>query len=113
LTKQVDEGDVIDLGDRILSVVHLPGHSPGSIALLEEATSTIFTGDALYDGTLYDHLHHSVPEQLCESLLRLKELSIKTVHAGHFKSFSGKRMQTIIDEYLNGQRSMICPNKIG
>lgn len=112
LTTQVDEGNVIDLGDRILRVVHLPGHSPGSIALWEEATGTIFTGDAIYDGKLYDHLYHSVPEQLCESLRRLKELSVKTVHAGHFKSFSGDHMKTIIDEYLNGQRSMLCPNKI-
>ena len=113
LTKQVDEGDVVDLGDRILRVVQLPGHSPGSVALWEEATGTIFTGDALYDGTLYDHLYHSVPEQLCDSLLRLKYLPIKTVHAGHFKSFSGNRMKTIIDDYLNGQLSMLCPNKIG
>jgi glyoxylase-like metal-dependent hydrolase (beta-lactamase superfamily II) len=109
LTQQVVEGDIIDLGDRILCVVHLPGHSPGSVALWEEATGTIFTGDALYEGTLYDHLYHSMPQQLCESLKRLKELPIKTVHAGHFKSFSGDRMKIIIDEYLNGQRSMLCP----
>jgi glyoxylase-like metal-dependent hydrolase (beta-lactamase superfamily II) len=94
-------------------VVHLPGHSPGSVALWEEATGTIFTGEALYDGTLYDHLYHSVPEQLCDSLLSLKYLPIKTVHAGHFKSFFGNRLKTIIDDYLNGQRSMLCPIKIG
>jgi glyoxylase-like metal-dependent hydrolase (beta-lactamase superfamily II) len=91
----------------------LTGPFTGLCGTVEEATGTIFTGDALYEGTLYDHLYHSIPQQLCESLKRLKELPIKTVHAGHFKSFSGDRMKVIIDEYLNGQRSMLCPNKIG
>ena len=111
LTGKIDEGDVIDLGDRFLRVIHLPGHSPGSVALWEEATGTIFSGDTLYNGALYDHLYHSVPEQLRESLLKLKELPINTVHAGHFESFSVDTMESIIEEYLNGQRSMLCPNK--
>ena len=37
------------------------------------------------------------------------ELPISTVHAGHYKSFDKFRMQTVIDEYLSGQRSMLCP----
>jgi glyoxylase-like metal-dependent hydrolase (beta-lactamase superfamily II) len=32
-TRLVQEGDRIDLGDRVFEVMHLPGHSPGSIAL--------------------------------------------------------------------------------
>ena len=76
-------------------------------------TKEIGEGDAIYDGTLYDHLYHSVPEQLCKSLQRLKEFPIQTVQAGHFNSFSGNRMKTIIYQYLNGQSSMLCPSKIG
>ena len=33
LTDHIDEGDVIDLGDHAYQVLHLPGHSPGSIGL--------------------------------------------------------------------------------
>ena len=109
LTLEVSEGDVIDLGDRVLQTLHLPGHSPGSIGLWEANSGLLFTGDAIYDGTLYDHLYHSVPETLCESLRRLRELPVSTVHAGHYQSFDGARMQTVIDEYLSGQRSMLCP----
>ncbi|HSE75864.1 MAG TPA: MBL fold metallo-hydrolase, partial [Dongiaceae bacterium] len=47
-TRIVAEGDVIDTGDRHFEVLHLPGHSPGSIGLWEEGTGTLFSGDAIY-----------------------------------------------------------------
>lgn len=109
LTLEVSEGDVIDLGDRVLQTLHFPGHSPGSVGLWEANSGLLFTGDALYDGTLYDHLYHSVPETLCESLRRLREIPVSTVHAGHYQSFDRARMHTVIDECLSGQRSMLCP----
>ena len=37
-TRVVGEGDVIDIGDRQFEVLHLPGHSPGSIGLWEAET---------------------------------------------------------------------------
>jgi glyoxylase-like metal-dependent hydrolase (beta-lactamase superfamily II) len=110
LSQEIDEGNIIDLGNRTFHILHLPGHSPGSVALWEKETGLLFTGDVLYDGTLYDHLYHSVPETLCDSLKRLRDMPINTIHAGHYESFDRYRMRTIIDEYLSGQRSMLCPN---
>ena len=43
----LEEGDVIDLGDRHFEVLHLPGHSPGSIALWEAASATLLSGDTV------------------------------------------------------------------
>lgn len=43
----VQEGDVFDLGGVSLSVVHIPGHTPGSIALLDDRDRLIFTGDSV------------------------------------------------------------------
>ena len=93
ITNLVQEGDVIDLGNRNLKVLHFPGHSPGSIALWEEKTGTMFTGDTLYDGVLYDHLYHSVPEIFKESLFRLREFTIDRIHAGHGASFGKEKMK--------------------
>lgn len=101
LTQLTDEGDVFDLGDRVLEVFHLPGHSPGSIALLERATGILFSGDVLYDGELLDELYHSDKPTYRDSLARLRELPASTIHAGHFTSFSAVRMKTLIDTYLN------------
>ncbi len=41
------DGDEIDLGDRKLVVRELPGHTDGSIVLLDKDRQTIYTGDAV------------------------------------------------------------------
>lgn len=42
----LEEGDKIQIGDVHLEVMHLPGHTPGGIALVYE--NIIFTGDTLF-----------------------------------------------------------------
>jgi glyoxylase-like metal-dependent hydrolase (beta-lactamase superfamily II) len=102
LTRFLDDGDVVDLGDRVFHVVHLPGHSPGSIALYEKATGVLFSGDVIYDGALIDDLYHSEPDVLSQSHSRLRDLPISTVHAGHFGSFGQTRLHALLDEYASG-----------
>jgi glyoxylase-like metal-dependent hydrolase (beta-lactamase superfamily II) len=102
LTGYLDEGDVVDTGDRAFQVFHLPGHSPGSIALYEAATRTLFSGDIVYDGALIDDAWHSDPEVYRESLQRLRHLPVETVHAGHEGSFGRERLLKLIEAYLSG-----------
>ena len=106
LTGHLDEGDVIDLGDRVFRVLHLPGHSPGSIALFEAETGLFFSGDVVYDGALIDDLYHSDAQVLAASHARLRELAVRTVHAGHFASFGRERMLSILDDYAAGGRRL-------
>lgn len=48
------DGDVVDLGGRELEVIALPGHTPGSIALLDRASGMLFSGDPIQrDGRIY------------------------------------------------------------
>ena len=54
-TELVTEGDLIDLGGRTLEVIYTPGHSPGSMCLLDEAHRILFTGDHFFPGPLYAH----------------------------------------------------------
>ena len=44
LTLEVSKGDVIDLGNRVLQTLHLPGHSPGSVGLWEANSGLLITG---------------------------------------------------------------------
>jgi len=46
-------GDNIDLGGRVLKVVATPGHTPDSIALLDQVHGLLFTGDTYYAGMIY------------------------------------------------------------
>ena len=51
--RRVGDGDVIEVGHCRLEVIHLVGHTPGSIALLyddPDGTPHLFTGDSLFPG---------------------------------------------------------------
>jgi glyoxylase-like metal-dependent hydrolase (beta-lactamase superfamily II) len=108
-TRLLEAGEVIDLGDRLLEVLHLPGHSPGSIGLWEAATGILFSGDAVYDGPLVDDCYHSdVPDYLA-TMARLRALPVRVVHGGHFPSFGAERFRALIDDYVAGKRRPGCP----
>jgi glyoxylase-like metal-dependent hydrolase (beta-lactamase superfamily II) len=50
---RVPDGDLVEFGDIRLEVIHLVGHTPGSIALLyddPDGTPHLFTGDSLFPG---------------------------------------------------------------
>ena len=100
-TRLIAEGDVIDLGDRAFEVLHLPGHSPGSVGLYERRTQTLFSGDAIYDGPLLADLPGSNRGQYIETLERLARLRVTTVHGGHGPSMSAERLRSIVSRYLN------------
>ena len=58
----VEDGGVLDLGGRELEIVHLPGHTPGSIALLDRKNKWLFSGDPIQDGEIYMFgIHRDMP----------------------------------------------------
>ena len=46
--RYIEEGNHISFGKQTLKVLHVPGHSPGSIALYHEESGSLFSGDALF-----------------------------------------------------------------
>jgi glyoxylase-like metal-dependent hydrolase (beta-lactamase superfamily II) len=53
ITHWLHDGDKIELGERTLKVIGTPGHTPDSIALLDEKNGLLFTGDTFYAGPIY------------------------------------------------------------
>ncbi len=100
LTRLLDDGDRIDLGGRVLTVLHLPGHTPGSIALLEERTGTLHSGDIVYDGGLIDNLPNSDVAAYRRSMQFLADLDVSVVHPGHGHSFDRTRLRELAETYL-------------
>lgn len=102
-TRLLEDGDMIDLGDRQFEVIHTPGHSPGGIALYEKATEILFSGDILYDGPLIEDTYHSNADDYLASMERLLTLKVRLVHGGHFPSFSGERYRDLITGWLDAK----------
>ena len=104
-TVTLSECDVIDLGDRAFEVLHLPGHSPGSIGLWEVDTGVLFSGDAIYDGPLLDEIPGSNIDDYLSTMERLAKLPVTVVHAGHDDSMSPERYRSIIAGYIENRGS--------
>jgi glyoxylase-like metal-dependent hydrolase (beta-lactamase superfamily II) len=100
VTEIVEEGDVVDIGNRHFEVLHLPGHSPGSIGLWEAASGTLFSGDAIYDGPLLDEIEGAHIPTYVRTMKRLRALPVEIVHAGHDPSFGRARLIELVDAYL-------------
>jgi glyoxylase-like metal-dependent hydrolase (beta-lactamase superfamily II) len=86
------EGDVLEIGETKLRVLHTPGHSPGSVALL--TTDAVFVGDTLFAGSIG---RYDLPGGSLEQLMN----SIKTkllVLPDSTKVFSGHGPVTTIGE---------------
>ncbi|MEV0217337.1 MBL fold metallo-hydrolase [Micromonospora sp. NPDC050695] len=100
LKRTIDDGDRINLGGHVLTVLHLPGHTPGSIALLEERSGTLYSGDIVYDGALIDDLPNSDVAAYRRSLEFLADLDVSVVHPGHGHSFDRTRLHQLAEAYL-------------
>ena len=77
------DGDIIDLGNRKIKVLHTPGHSPGHMCFFEEKTGYLFSGDLIYKGTLFANYESTDPEKYLESVKKIAKLSVKRVFPAH------------------------------
>lgn len=75
VTWWLKNGDIIDLGDRKLEVVHTPGHSPDSVCLLDRTAGLLWTGDTFYPGAIYLHLPGSDLDAFINSCAKMIALS--------------------------------------
>jgi glyoxylase-like metal-dependent hydrolase (beta-lactamase superfamily II) len=49
----IRDGHEVDLGGRRLTVLHIPGHTPDAVAVLDRAHGLLFTGDSFYEGPIW------------------------------------------------------------
>lgn len=111
-TRLVAEGDTIDLGDRRFEVLHLPGHSPGSVALWDAAEGILVAGDVIYDGILIDTTADAHIPTYLQTMERVRELPVQVVHAGHKRTFGRERMVEIANGYIESRRHGVAPTPI-
>lgn len=110
----VKEGDVFDLGDKKIDVVFTPGHTPGSIVLVDKQAGNCYTGDAFGSGMVWLHLEPytniSTYVESCEKMEQImEEESITKIYCGHYpyvkKAFDKSYiadMHLLAKDLLNG-----------
>jgi glyoxylase-like metal-dependent hydrolase (beta-lactamase superfamily II) len=81
----LNHGDRIDLGGRVLEVYSTPGHSPGGISLLDRDSRILFPGDAIYAGPMFAYRPYSDPVRYRETLSLLARLSqhVDVIYPSH------------------------------
>ena len=52
----LNDGDVIELGNRSLEIIHTPGEAPNHICILDRKDRILFSGDMLLKGPIWTHL---------------------------------------------------------
>ena len=107
--QSISHGDVIDLGDRAFEVIHLPGHSSGSIGLFDAGRHQFFSGDVVYDGELLDQLEDSVVEEYIITMEKLLELPADEIRPGHYGSFDRAKMKALVRQYIDEKKAPKCP----
>lgn len=108
-------GDTVELGgDENLEVIHLPGHTKGSIAIHLTSTQELFTGDFLYDsgsgGNLIDWLPASSVHRYIDSAAMMidwmQDNNVTKVYPGHFEILETHRAVELLEEYVRDRESV-------
>ena len=50
--RNLADGDTLQLGDEIIQVLHVPGHSPGGLAFYVPQSNLLFSGDTIFNGSI-------------------------------------------------------------
>ena len=85
-TQLLADGDEIDLGDRVLRVLHTPGHAPDHICLLDERAGVLWAQDQAYYGP---HLVYEPGADFGDFVASTRRLaedlrgSLRTVYTAH------------------------------
>ena len=77
------DGDLIDLGNRTLQLIHTPGHSPGHCCFYEQDRGWLYSGDLIYKGCLYAFYPTTDPQLFYNSVKRIQKYKISRILPGH------------------------------
>lgn len=97
----MEDGHTFDLGGRILTVYHTPGHSRGSVCIFDETTGTLFTGDNVQAmaTALLEDCATNVSTYL-SSMEKIAVLPVKRICGGH--------MPPVMNPDLIGKKNRMC-----
>lgn len=110
-TGLTDRDEISLGGHEYLQILHVPGHTKGSICVHYPAKNALFSGDFAYEcghgGNLFDWLPNSNKRDFVQSAGQMLEFAtdhdIVTVYPGHFQVLPAARMMDLLGEYLEAR----------
>lgn len=114
------EGMVLDLGRRAIQVIETPGHTRGSVCLLDVSRRWLFSGDTVCDQGVLLHFPHSAPLSVFQNSLK-KLVSQSGAYDAIFPAHHRYPLeQDILDSYLacaerieNGDEGVLIQSAVG
>jgi len=98
--RRLKENDIISTGNHSLKVLHTPGHTSGSICLLDTDTNTLFSGDTWFmNGIGRTDLPSGNLNDLEKSLMKLAGIDAKHICPGHGVTFENN-IENIIRNFF-------------
>ena len=87
VTRYLHDGEVLQFGDLRLEVLHVPGHSSGSVALYERSRETLIVGDVFHAGDV-GWINAPIEGTIAvynarRSIERIGRLRIRRAYSGH------------------------------
>ena len=79
------DGDIFDLGNRTIRVIHTPGHSPGHCCFYDPDRKYLFSGDLIYKGCLDAFYPSTDPVLFYSSVQKVKDFRISKILPGHYQ----------------------------
>jgi hydroxyacylglutathione hydrolase len=100
-----EDGQVFDLGGKEIEVAHMPGHTPGSIVLLDREAGDCYTGDAFGSGLVWLQLKPYSPMATyiasLEKMEAIMESGISRIWCGHYPHVKKVLDRSYITAMLN------------
>ena len=92
----VREGDEFDIGGHSLRIIETPGHTIGSICILDTVTESLFSGDTFFsEGVGRTDLPTGSLSDLRASLLKLRNIKFNGLFSGHGPVVSKDGMKSL------------------
>ncbi len=104
------DGDCFDLGNRQLTVLHTPGHSPGHCCFYEADRKYLYSGDLIYSGCLDAFYPTTDPELFYQSIQKIQKFQIKRIFPGHHQlNISSAIIEDIVQAFhkLSHERNLV------
>ncbi|MFW9848988.1 MAG: MBL fold metallo-hydrolase [Candidatus Thorarchaeota archaeon] len=98
----LEEGDVLEIGDFRIKVLHTPGHSGGSTCFHLEEEGVVFTGDTMFSGGSFGRVDFPTgsPAKIVDSLKRLSELdNFSIALPGHMNPVRSNATRSAMSSY--------------